>query len=216
MEPPTLGRYKEEIIAALKFQITQKCGGNQAELCRRSGLKDGALSRLLNGHNIPNTKTLMKIAQALNMSLVELLTVPDSTVVVSRVAEARAPYLPVSEPQLPVAIPVVAEGPRGEDDGIVDYAYWPPGKVAHRAIRAIRLAGDALQPSAYGGDTLFVDANLAPQNGDIVLCLTGGTLALKRYRLANGNRWMEDNHGKTRLEDCELRGVVVERCEKFR
>jgi hypothetical protein len=119
-------------------------------------------------------------------------------------------------PELPIPIPIIAEGSAGEGDGFLEFSYWAPARVANRSIKGYRVNGDCLEPALMPGDTVFVDRDLSPRNGDIVLCFMDGRNVFKRYREADGNKWLENRHGKVGFDDCELRGVVFERTEKMR
>ena len=163
-----------------------------------------------------NSEHLVRAASYLGVKPEELMRDPEPPAPPMAVREAPASYLQEIRPELPLAIPVIAEGSAGDDDGIVDYAYWARSKVAGRTIKAVRVTGDCLQPGIHPGNILFVDVDLAPQNGDIVLCLLDGRLAIKRYRVVDNNQWLENQHGRVRFDDCRIQGVVIERSEKVR
>ncbi|MCR5299659.1 MAG: helix-turn-helix domain-containing protein [Erysipelotrichaceae bacterium] len=53
--------------------VLKKAGISQADLCDMTGIKPAAMSKYLSGEKYPRTEILMKIADALNVSLYTLL-----------------------------------------------------------------------------------------------------------------------------------------------
>ncbi len=53
--------------------ILKQIGKSQVELCDMTGIKPAAMSKYLSGEKIPRTEILMKIANALDVSLYTLL-----------------------------------------------------------------------------------------------------------------------------------------------
>lgn len=54
-------------------EILKKEGKTQIDLCTTTGIKPAAMSKYLSGEKIPRTEILMKIADALSVSLYTLL-----------------------------------------------------------------------------------------------------------------------------------------------
>ncbi|MBR4446529.1 MAG: helix-turn-helix transcriptional regulator [Solobacterium sp.] len=54
-------------------EILKKTGKTQVDLCVMTGIKPAAMSKYLSGEKMPRTEILMKIADALNVSLYTLL-----------------------------------------------------------------------------------------------------------------------------------------------
>ena len=54
-------------------EILKRSGVTQVDLCAMTGIKPAAMSKYLSGEKIPRTEILMKIADALNVSLYTLL-----------------------------------------------------------------------------------------------------------------------------------------------
>jgi len=56
-------------------QIRNQKDISMDEISKKSGIGKATLSRIENGQNLPNLKTLNKIAKALDMNVIELLAV---------------------------------------------------------------------------------------------------------------------------------------------
>lgn len=54
-------------------EILKKVGKTQVDLCEMTGIKPAAMSKYLSGEKMPRTEILMKIADALDVSLYTLL-----------------------------------------------------------------------------------------------------------------------------------------------
>lgn len=54
-------------------EILKRIGKTQVELCELTGIKPAAMSKYLSGEKTPRTEVLMKIADALDVSLYTLL-----------------------------------------------------------------------------------------------------------------------------------------------
>ncbi len=54
-------------------EILKKSGKTQVDLCEMTGIKPAAMSKYLSGEKMPRTEILMKIADALDVSLYTLL-----------------------------------------------------------------------------------------------------------------------------------------------
>ncbi len=54
-------------------EILKKTGTTQVDICELTGIKPAAMSKYLSGEKTPRTEILMKIADALNVSLYTLL-----------------------------------------------------------------------------------------------------------------------------------------------
>lgn len=67
---------KKSIGKALQLIRTEK-GLSQGDIEKRTGLLRSYLSRVENGHTIPSLETLGKIAEALQVSIADLLESPE-------------------------------------------------------------------------------------------------------------------------------------------
>jgi transcriptional regulator with XRE-family HTH domain len=67
----------EDIIATNIMRLRKSLGVTQLVLSEKSGITQGMLSDIENSRSNPSIKTLEKLAQALNVSVLELMKDPD-------------------------------------------------------------------------------------------------------------------------------------------
>ena len=62
-----------------------------------------------------------------------------------------------------------------------------------------------------------MDTVLPPAKGDLVLAIIEQWLTIERYKEdENGNKWLEDNEGKHKLESVSIYGIITEYVRKLR
>lgn len=71
-----------------------KRGINQAELARRTGITEQALSLIHQKKSMPSTRILTRIANALDCDIVELFDIPERFTVWDLAEETRTFYCP--------------------------------------------------------------------------------------------------------------------------
>ena len=112
---------------------------------------------------------------------------------------------------MPVRLPVLAE-----DQSEIDVVLWPKSKVGETSgagnILALKIEESTLEPDARRGDVLFADSDIAPSDGDLVICehKTTGRLAPCRYRDNKDGLWIQSPDRQAQTDDWEIRGVVME------
>jgi len=74
--------FQTEIISNI-LKILSIKGINQAELSRRTELDKAVVSKLFGGHSRLTVNALSKIATALDMSVIDIITYPDKYVIVN-------------------------------------------------------------------------------------------------------------------------------------
>lgn len=108
-------------------------------------------------------------------------------------------------------MPVYAEVSAGEGIEPIDYIACTRKEAAPETLRAYRVKGLCLENEIRDGDTLIVDTAQSPLNGNLVVVFIDGQASVKRYREDDqGRKWLENNTGQYRPEDCLLHGVVLE------
>lgn len=192
----------------IKYYREQQ-GLSQRKLAIQAGITPASLNQVENKDWGMRASNLVKVARVLNISVEELTglsTLP------------RSPESILAEYQYiqPIAIPVIVEGSAGEGDGFVEYAYWARPKAVGKNIHGILVKGDCLEPEIQEGDILFADADLSPQNGDLVVCLIGGKVQVKRYREFREKIWLENRYGQFDIVDTQIQGIVIEKNVKMR
>ena len=201
---------EKESIGQRISKIRQQKGLSVTRLAKLSGLSPSHITRIEHIYHTPNSKTIEKIANALNVSLDEIYGRQSS---LPRTAEHLLAELQYVQP---VAVPILAEGSAGEGDGFVEYAYWAKTKASNRNIGGILVKGDCLEPDVKEGDILFVDPDLKPKNNDLIVCRVDGKLQIKRYRDLGGHIWIENRYGIIKPDECVIKGVVIEKNIKMR
>lgn len=196
----------ESLASRLKL-IREGKGLTKYRLAKLSGISDTYIYRLELGEiKNPRRDTLQKLAKGLGITLAEL---------VGEVGPVDTWHL--VEQSLKAYIPVYAEVGAGEGIEPIDYVACTRAKAAPETLRAYRVNGLCLDPEIRVGDTVIVDTALAPTSGDLVVVIVEGKAAVKRYKEDDqGNKWLEDNHGKYQPEDAHIHGVVTEYVRKLR
>ncbi|MDO8473809.1 MAG: hypothetical protein Q7T05_08365 [Dehalococcoidia bacterium] len=67
------------------------------------------------------------------------------------------------------------------------------------------------------GEVVLADTTVEPNDGDYVVGYMSeyGDVAM-RYREQGDQSWVECNDGRAGLDQCNIKGVIVERTVKFR
>jgi transcriptional regulator with XRE-family HTH domain len=176
---------------------------SQPKLSELSGVQREYISQIENGKTKGMTlRTAEALAKGLN--------VPAS------VFFENETYQPLSEKlKIPgvVKIPIYTDFPfHAGDDGVEpsEFAYREAVTGAPGQIEGYIVRGTCLEPEVKEGDTIFVDRELAIENGDIVACQIKGGLHVARLKRIGDEQWLVNNEGHHRIEDCQVSAVVVE------
>lgn len=110
----------------------------------------------------------------------------------------------------------------------VDYVVCTRVQIPRPTVRGYRIAGLCLDPEIRDGDTIIVDTELSPVDGDLVVVIGDKEthdrlVAVKRFSKNGGAiSYLEDNDGRCELDDkgccggvC-LYGVITEYNHKLR
>lgn len=159
-------------------------GMSQRELARLCGLSSAFICRLeQNSYADISSNTILLISDALNIKTEELYFVA------ANISEPRYPYLRNSRPRntrnrrkhlTPVSIPIAYDISAGWKK-VDEFAYWSTRKLGKRKIKGLVVKGFSLEPLIIENDIIFVEFNLNPKIGDIVLCYDGKNVWLEKY-----------------------------------
>ena len=200
-------------IGQVLKRLREEQGLSQSQVARLLGVDRAYINLLEKDRRGPSADTVRRLAEIFNVSP-QVFYERSERALPSRSFNQIWEELEVLRP---VAIPIVAEGSAGNGMEPVDYAYWARPKVAGRNIVGIQVSGDCLEPELSHGDVVFVDMDIAPEDGDLVLCTVDGKIAIKRYREVNGERWLENRYGRVEIEsEADIKGVVIEKNIKVR
>ncbi|MCJ7829387.1 MAG: XRE family transcriptional regulator [Dehalococcoidia bacterium] len=194
----------EESIGKRLRRLRLEAGLSQRELARRSGVDREYICQIEAG----KTKSMtLRLAQRLAKGLDK----PPGVFFGESQDLKATPKTSLADLELSINayMPVYAEVSAGEGIEPIDYVACTRKEAAPETLRAYRVKGLCLKPEIEEGDTVIVDTQLSPTNGDLVLVIIEGQASVKRYREGEGRKWLENNSGNYQPEDVYLHGVVV-------
>lgn len=159
-------------------EIRVRKGISQLELATLVGAGQSTIAGIETGVRGASLKMLQKIANALNVPLLDLLG-----------AEEKKKIEPNKRPDLlliPVYSDVPASGFKGGDVEIVDYMPTPKSMIngiPEHSVAWVKVSGDSMSPKVNPGDMILV-ANggyARVNNGDLVVAVYEGKRTLKRF-----------------------------------
>lgn len=171
-------------------QKMAETGIKQADIARATGKSTAAVSKWINGENIPKAENLIIIASLLKTTPEWLLSGVDS----------RRPH---DDSQLPTddgfynvkaldnntkqtAIPVIGFVQAGKwkeaiNHGVMDIYYSSTDLSAHAFV--VFVQGRSMYPEFDEGDKLVIDPNIYPNPGDYVIAINGKhEVTFKKFR----------------------------------
>ncbi len=177
-------------------QLRKMRGMTQAELGRLMGLTQNTISNLEKGLRKVSTEELPRFAQALGVTVNQL----------------------VSE-ETPNSVPLLSLeaccGPFREAwDDVLEWIPVPPSEFRESRY-FLQARGDSMAPAVRDGELILADRALRPVNGNVVVAVSQGECTIKRF-FQYGRRieLKPDNQSYPTLVitpdiDLEIRGVVV-------
>lgn len=197
-------------------QLRADRGWSQTELARRTGLNRSYLANIEAGTiDKPSADTFLKLARAFTI-------LPEELYEAAGYIRGVLPLLPHREsPEellnrlrqaTPASIPVYTEFPvhAGGLMQPVEYIYRARPGANKQNIEGYIVHGRSLEPGIRDGDIIVVDRDGAIDNGDIVACLSDDRFLIGQLQSIRGELWIENNEGRTKLEECEVSAVVIE------
>lgn len=197
-------------------------GWTSAEVSRRTEVSTSTVSRWLSGELTPNAQSCRNIAEAFGLPLAE----------VYRAAGLPSDYTPPDQPPQPYTDRIrealayaMAEAPiavaiheqsasAGMGDEILEYLYLSKARAAGRNIIGLKVHGNSMEPELQDGDVIFVDKDMEPHDGSIVVASMKGSssdvLFVKWYRRRQGRAVLEGNNGEIDASKVRIEGVVIQ------
>ena len=150
-------------------------GMSQAKLAALVGVPSQSISAWERGEVVPGAKNILRLAEALGVSVDWLLT-----------GQGRDASAPSDVAWVPVYEGVPAGPPYDPGDPDAVELVPVPRSWAGRVF-GVRVRGDSMEPTIKAGDTVIVAVDVAWDDGDVVLVrLDGGEYTLKRLRKRDG------------------------------
>jgi SOS-response transcriptional repressor LexA len=193
---------------------------SQEELGKRYGSTAANISQIERGVRTVGIESLRRLASILGKPL-EWFIVEDNK------PYSRPPKAALSDLQVSLGayMPVYGDVSAGPGIEPIDYVATSRTRLAPERLVALRVKGLCLEPEIKDGDTLIIDKELQPQNGDLVVVLIDGLASVKKYRQKMPDQvsekgkpevWLENNGGKYKPENVRQIGVVIEFIRKRR
>ncbi len=193
----SLGKYIKEVRLSR--------GLSQWELSRLSGLGRSHISRLeLDDYQHPSAETFLALAKALKVhpnELYEAAGYEGSSRFRRGPPETAEQALAKLEIITPISVPVVSRINLRKPD-VVQYAPWGHSDNGSQNVKGLLVRGFSLEPEVREGDVIFIDSEMTPSPGNIVLCYQDEEVRLVRRDNASSDG--ESAHG-----DCHVYGVVI-------
>ena len=167
-------------VQGMKIRELRKAKGLSSDkLAEIVGTAGAYIREIELGKSQPSLKMLQKIAQALGVSVSELLTSPKEKKNIE--VEKREDLV-----MLPVIAGVPAGGFKGGDVEIIDYLPTPKEMlqgVPQQFTAWVRVVGDSMEPKVKNGDMILVadGSYVSINNGDLVVAIIDGERTLKRF-----------------------------------
>ena len=188
-------------------------------LARRIGVTQPSITKWINGTRLPEARSCYRLAEVFDASpefVLEIAGHKPGPVQEPRrrgFAEIQAEYIAA----LPMEAPVYAgRVPIDKGDEIIDYGYIDRGRWAGRRVVGVRVHGSAMEPDLREGDTVFVDRDLRPRDGDIVLAYRGDEVLVRRYRESEGTVYLEGTDAtRIPLDDVRVQGRVLSSLRRY-
>lgn len=167
----------ESVVGANLRRILQKKGWTIAKLADKTGYSRGSLSMLINGLVVnPRQETVVKFAEALDVSVMELLNPTGDNTMRDTFYQASIPLVTLNRE----SVDAFFSGPTDAQP-----REWIPNiptlKYRSSELVAIVNEGAAMKPLIGDGDIVYVapladehELDLAPKDGDIVLAYAKG------------------------------------------
>ena len=180
-------------------------GIRQTDLAARTGIHKGTLSKYMKGGIVPEGKALVKLSEALGVSVDWLLGKEEMSNAKLTIPEvSKVPILG----KVAAGVPIYAQ----EDVTGSVLVEDPEGMFA------LRVKGDSMSPRIMDGDLVIVHAQNWAEDGDLVIALVGDEATCKVFKRSSwGVSLVPFNptfsplvFGREEAEDLRILGVVKE------
>jgi len=196
-------------------ELRLKAGLSQVELANKARIDSSYLSRLESKRvKSPSYTIVLRLARALSSAPNELLE-RDTTVTQ---AESPEEILDRYRIAMPASVPLYEDYPfhAGKPVEAADYLPIVRDRAAKRNLEGYIVRGKCLEPDVKDGDVVIVDRTGQIDVGNTVACLFNDELHIGRLRKIDEELYLENNHGRMKLEECKVAAPVIEVRRKLR
>ena len=197
-------------------ELRAERGWTQNELAKRSGVDRTTIASIETGKVAnPSAETFIKLARAFSVRLEELHHIAgyiDSNVLLRVHKETLEEILDRFRIVMPSTVPIYADFPfhAGKPVEPMDYIPVVKDRAKGRNLEGYITHGKCLEPEVKDGDIIIIDREGEIEQGDIIACLVNDEIHLARLRKIADEIWIENNHGRIKLEECQVAAPVIE------
>ena len=207
---------KETMLGKKLKALREMRGWSQYKLSMLSGIPRSSISLIELGQIInPRADVLIKIADVFRIPIEELYQAA------GYVKEDKATYRHQETPEellnrAKAATPITLEVCRdftlhaGEPVEPTETVLIDRTEAVGKDLYAYKVQGDCLAPEIQDGDRLILDRRADVEAGDIIAAQVQGMVHIGRLKKVGDELWLENNHGRFKLEDCEIVAKVIE------
>lgn len=169
-----MAEFKDRLESALAMRDM-----TPAELSRRTGIGEGAISQYRKGGYKASQRNLEKISKALRVSITYLMGVSeDYNVFVNPSIPQGFEPLPETE-KAPLVGSIACGEPITAEENIEDYVDVPKGKNIDFCLTC---KGESMiEAGIYDGDIVYIHQQAEVENGEIAAVRIGNEATLKRF-----------------------------------
>ncbi|MBA2084508.1 Transcriptional regulator, Cro/CI family [Dehalococcoides mccartyi] len=196
--------------------LRQIRGLTQGQLSIKSGLPRTTIASIENkASSRPSASVLVKLASAFNIDVSELYEAAGLYHDESKIRHVETPEEILERLRLasPIAVPVYTDFVIHAGDNVeapIEYIYLARPKAVGKNIEAYLIKGQCMEPDIQDGDIAIVDRDIAPEKGNIILCLINSEIVIGRYLLdKEGKPYIQNGHGKHAIKECQATAVVT-------
>lgn len=187
---------------------------NQSQVAAYLNVKPATVNRWAAGKTTPNPESCAKLAQLFDEPVEKVYRLAGHPTTYEPLPERTRSFQEVGMEflnTLPIKVPVyeqaVSAGPGRE---IREYVYLDRSSATDGRFIAIRVDGISMEPEIGDGDTIIVDKERSPMEGDIVVANLDGQFFVKHFVMKRGRPVLRGNNGDMAAEGAEIEGVVIQ------
>lgn len=208
--------FVEAFTSWLRQQMSRR-GLRPGQVAAMAGVTPSTVSKWLAGNTVPDPESCGRLAVLFGRPVAEVYVaaghpspeyVPEPRDLVT--LHDRAQELLA---ELPVEVPVYDQlVSAGEGHAAtIDRIYLPPARGRGRRLFGLPVRGTSMAPGILEGDTVVIDPDAAPRDGDTVVASVGDEVVVKTLRRKSDHFVLQGTNGKViPADEARIAGVVVQ------